>query len=181
MACCFIYLYHQCHQVFEQSILYYSWGDLFSSTCLQGDLFMKITCSCNGPTVTCQILYSQNISACMLHNRVLYLYVSCLQKEPEYAECLVSKLLLIDELPPVLIFHMKRFLLGIPVRKNNLHIDFPDSLNMAPYCTESCEVSCHTFFKTTQHYILMECGSTWRFAPFSKDIYDVLVALVLVK
>ncbi|XP_065908487.1 ubiquitin carboxyl-terminal hydrolase 45-like isoform X3 [Dysidea avara] len=61
-------------------------------------------------------------------------------KEPEYAECLVSKQLLIHELPQALILHMKRFLLGIPVRKNNLHIDFPGNLDMAPYCTTNCEV-----------------------------------------
>jgi len=72
---------------------------------------------------------------------LMFLIVFCLQKEPEFADCLVCKQLLINQLPPTLILNLKRFLLGVPVRKNNLHIEFPDSLDMAPYCTEKCEVS----------------------------------------
>ena len=53
-----------------------------------------------------------------------------------YAECLVSKQLLIHELPPILVLHMKRFHLGLRVTKNNNHTDFPDTLNVSSFCTD---------------------------------------------
>ena len=56
--------------------------------------------------------------------------------DEEYAECLVSKQLLIHELPPILILHMKRFHLGQQVTKNNNHIEFPDTLDVAPFCSD---------------------------------------------
>ena len=60
----------------------------------------------------------------------------------EYAECLVSKQLLIHELPRILILHMKRFHLGLRVTKNNNHVTFPDTLNVAPFCS-NVSVSSH--------------------------------------
>ena len=61
----------------------------------------------------------------------------------EYAECLVSKQLLIHKLPSILILHMKRFHLGVRVTKNNNHINFPDKLDVTPYCSSNIKVSSH--------------------------------------
>ena len=55
---------------------------------------------------------------------------------------LVSKLLLIDQLPQLLVLHLKRFSLGQYVRKNSKHVDFPVTLNMRKYCTVNCQVCC---------------------------------------
>jgi len=55
---------------------------------------------------------------------------------------LVSKLLLIDQLPKVLVLHLKRFSLGQFVRKNSKHVDFSPTLNMKNYCSTNCKVCC---------------------------------------
>jgi len=54
------------------------------------------------------------------------------------AECRVSKQILIHQLPPVLILHMKRFSIGYTVTKDNQHVTFAPVLNMAPFCTTEC-------------------------------------------
>ena len=47
--------------------------------------------------------------------------------------------MLIKQLPPVLVLHIKRFLIGTNVvYKNTKHLSFPNVLNMAPYCTNEC-------------------------------------------
>ena len=54
----------------------------------------------------------------------------------------VSKQLSIAYLPEILVFHMKRFNLGLRVTKSTAIISFPLVLNVAPYCTNTClEVS----------------------------------------
>ena len=57
--------------------------------------------------------------------------------------CQVSKQIMIHQLPPVLILHMKRFEINHnEVFKDNRHISFSEVLDMAPYCTSKCvEVS----------------------------------------
>ena len=51
----------------------------------------------------------------------------------------VSKQLMIHQLPPILILHMKRFDIGFDVMtKDDRHISFPEILDMAPYCTFEC-------------------------------------------
>ena len=55
--------------------------------------------------------------------------------------CDATKQLLIKSLPPVLTLHLKRFLQdGQKLRKNGLHIEFPDVLDMTPYCVPDCKV-----------------------------------------
>ena len=55
------------------------------------------------------------------------------------------KQLLIKTLPPIFTLHMKRFLQdGRRLRKNGRHIDFPDILDVAPFCISDCEVITHT-------------------------------------
>ena len=57
----------------------------------------------------------------------------------ELAMCLVSKQLMIHQLPPVLILHMKRFKIVFrEVSKNSRYIPFPEVLDMATYCTVKC-------------------------------------------
>ena len=57
----------------------------------------------------------------------------------ELAMCLVSKQIMIHQLPPVLILHMKRFEIGFhKVSKDSRYIPFPEILDMAPYCTVKC-------------------------------------------
>ena len=61
----------------------------------------------------------------------------------ESALCRVSKQIMIHQLPPVLILHMKRFEIGDnEVIKDNRHITFPEILDMAPYCTTTCIEVC---------------------------------------
>ena len=64
-----------------------------------------------------------------------------MNSEDDCVQCLVSKQLLFHSLPRILIIHIKRFHLGQQVTKNNRHIDFPLDLDLAPFCTNKCEVS----------------------------------------
>lgn len=53
-----------------------------------------------------------------------------------------TKQFLIERLPLVLTLNLKRFVQhGRRLQKNSRHISFPISLNVAPFCTESCKVS----------------------------------------
>ncbi|XP_065906735.1 ubiquitin carboxyl-terminal hydrolase 45-like isoform X2 [Dysidea avara] len=85
---------------------------------------------------------------------------------------LVSKLLLIDQLPQLLVLHLKRFSLGQYVRKNSKHVDFPVTLNMRKYCTVNCQpitfdyklkgVVSHSGSLHGGHYIAYVCnGEQW--------------------
>ena len=56
----------------------------------------------------------------------------------EITERRVSKQMLIHQLPPVLILHMKRFSIGRTVTKDNQHVSFSPVLNMVPFCTTEC-------------------------------------------
>ena len=61
----------------------------------------------------------------------------------EPALCQVSKQIMIHQLPPILILHMKRFEIGFDdVTKDDRHISFPEVLDMAPYCTAECIKVC---------------------------------------
>ena len=73
-----------------------------------------------------------------------------LQGSSEYAECLVSKQLLIHDLPRILILHMKRFHLGPRVTKNNNQITFSDELNIAPFCSD---------YSVSSHFIILYIAS----------------------
>ena len=63
--------------------------------------------------------------------------------------CCVSKQILIHELSPVLILHIKRFSiesLAYRVTKDNRPLPFPFVLDMAPFCTTECiEVCIRTY------------------------------------
>ena len=61
------------------------------------------------------------------------------KEEPVFRDA--TKQLLIKSLPPVLTLHMKRFLQdGRRLRKNGRHIDFPEILDVAPFCNPDCKV-----------------------------------------
>ena len=70
--------------------------------------------------------------------RILYAayFLENLNNEPML--CQVSKQIMIHQLPPVLILHMKRFEIGYQVTKDNRYVSFPEILNMTPYCTAEC-------------------------------------------
>ena len=76
--------------------------------------------------------------------------------EATYALCRVSKQLMIHQLPPVLILHIKRFDIGhYRVTKDNQYVSFPEILDLAPYCTMKCvEVCIYRCYcaVTEQHY-----------------------------
>ncbi|XP_077976954.1 ubiquitin carboxyl-terminal hydrolase 16-like [Glandiceps talaboti] len=51
-----------------------------------------------------------------------------------------SKQLLIFHPPPILTLHLKRFQqAGYSLRKVNRHVDFPLTLDLAPFCSENCK------------------------------------------
>ncbi|XP_052574066.1 ubiquitin carboxyl-terminal hydrolase 45 isoform X3 [Peromyscus californicus insignis] len=51
------------------------------------------------------------------------------------------KQLLISAVPAILILHLKRFhQAGLSLRKVNRHVDFPLTLDLAPFCAASCKV-----------------------------------------
>ncbi|XP_065907013.1 ubiquitin carboxyl-terminal hydrolase 16-like isoform X2 [Dysidea avara] len=55
------------------------------------------------------------------------------------ALCQVSKQIMIHQLPPVLILHIKRFKIGpYSVTKDSKYVSFPPILDVAPYCTTDC-------------------------------------------
>ena len=57
--------------------------------------------------------------------------------------CLVAKQMLIHELPPVLILHLKRFSIGpFQVTKNSNYMSFTPMLDVAPYCSNTCLEVC---------------------------------------
>nr|XP_004660651.2 ubiquitin carboxyl-terminal hydrolase 45 isoform X1 [Jaculus jaculus]XP_045010946.1 ubiquitin carboxyl-terminal hydrolase 45 isoform X1 [Jaculus jaculus] len=50
------------------------------------------------------------------------------------------KQLLISAVPPILILHLKRFhQAGLSLRKVNRHVDFPLTLDLAPFCSATCK------------------------------------------
>lgn len=50
------------------------------------------------------------------------------------------KQMLISSLPPVITLHLKRFhQAGMNLRKVNRHVDFPLTLDLAPFCSASCK------------------------------------------
>ena len=76
---------------------------------------------------------------------ILY-FVTEENSSDELAMCLVSKQIMIHQLPPVLILHMKRFEIGhANVTKDSRYVSFPEILDMAPYCTVRCLEVIHTY------------------------------------
>ena len=72
------------------------------------------------------------VSLLFLH---MYTYVG----KSKIELCHVSKQILIHKLSPVLILHIKRFIIGRHrVTKDNRKVTFPHVLNMAPFCTKEC-------------------------------------------
>ena len=88
--------------------------------------------------VLCCCMVYTAISCITVCNFVLYFHVvTSMDDEP--ALCRVSKQLMIHQLPPILILHMKRFEIGFyEVTKDDRHVSFPEILDMAPYCTSIC-------------------------------------------
>ena len=55
--------------------------------------------------------------------------------------CEATKQFVMESLPLVLTLNLKRFTQhGRRLQKNNRHVSFPTLLNMAPYCTTTCQV-----------------------------------------
>ena len=72
-------------------------------------------------------------------------YCAATNMEDEPVLCRVSKQIMIHQLPPILILHMKRFEIGWDqVTKDDRHITFSEVLDIAPYCTDEC-VKVHTY------------------------------------
>lgn len=97
---------------------------------------------------------------CMVENGVLVTYIEvkwinnfCFHAVTRVADaqCRVSKQIMIHQLPPVLILHLKRFEISYDgVIKDNRHISFPEILDMAPYCTTKCiEVRGNVYIRAT--------------------------------
>ena len=78
------------------------------------------------------------------YNYLHFIYI-CIG-EPNIVLCCVSKQILIYELSPVLILHIKRFSIGsYRVTKDDRRLSFYFVLDMAPFCTTECiEVYMHT-------------------------------------
>ena len=77
--------------------------------------------------------------------RDLHAYVLCkFIRYCMYYAGLVSKQALITRLKNVLIFHVKRFNIGVrAVTKNNKFLSFSPMLDMAPYCSNDCLQVCY--------------------------------------
>ena len=60
---------------------------------------------------------------------------------------LVTKQILIHQMPQILILHFKRFNLDTyMVTKETKHVEFSPILNMAPYCSNMCLEVCKLYF-----------------------------------
>ena len=68
-------------------------------------------------------------------NYLLYLSIYVAGKDDDFALCNVSKSLIIDRPPKILVLHIKRFYLEPVVRKDNEHVSFTKDLNITSYCT----------------------------------------------
>ena len=60
-------------------------------------------------------------------------------KDDDFALCNVSKSLIIDSPPKILVLHIKRFYLEPAVRKDNEHVSFTKDLDITSYCTTDCK------------------------------------------
>ncbi|KAM5326963.1 ubiquitin carboxyl-terminal hydrolase 45 isoform 2-T2 [Glossophaga mutica] len=62
------------------------------------------------------------------------------EKKAEGIYTNARKQLLISAVPVILIFHLKRFhQAGLSLRKVNRHVDFPLTLDLAPFCSATCK------------------------------------------
>ncbi|XP_028837411.1 ubiquitin carboxyl-terminal hydrolase 45 isoform X2 [Denticeps clupeoides] len=62
------------------------------------------------------------------------------EKKSEKVYTSARKQMLISSLPPVVTLHLKRFhQAGMNLRKVNRHVDFPLTLDLAPFCSASCK------------------------------------------
>uniref|UniRef100_A0AAY4AH60 Ubiquitin carboxyl-terminal hydrolase n=1 Tax=Denticeps clupeoides TaxID=299321 RepID=A0AAY4AH60_9TELE len=63
-----------------------------------------------------------------------------LRRSSEKVYTSARKQMLISSLPPVVTLHLKRFhQAGMNLRKVNRHVDFPLTLDLAPFCSASCK------------------------------------------
>ena len=70
---------------------------------------------------------------------MLYYFKGLSAGRDEVQLCLVTKQILIHQLPQVLILHFKRFnIAAYMVTKDSRHVTFSSILNMAPYCSNKC-------------------------------------------
>ena len=84
--------------------------------------------------------------------------------EAAYTLCRVSKQLMIHQLPPVLILHIKRFEIGhYRVTKDSRYVSFPEVLNLAPYCTVDCLKVC-TYMHSRAIY--RDNYLSWLYIPY---------------
>ena len=81
-----------------------------------------------------------------MHNIIIYVCNSFkgTTADGEVQLCLVTKQILIHQIPQTLILHFKRFNIDTyMVTKETKHVSFSPILNMAPYCSNKClEVRC---------------------------------------
>ncbi|XP_062321068.1 ubiquitin carboxyl-terminal hydrolase 45 isoform X1 [Osmerus eperlanus] len=65
---------------------------------------------------------------------------SAAEKKAEKVYTSARKQILISALPPVVTLHLKRFhQAGMNLRKVNRHVDFPLTVDLAPFCSASCK------------------------------------------
>uniref|UniRef100_A0A8D1UTG5 Ubiquitin carboxyl-terminal hydrolase n=1 Tax=Sus scrofa TaxID=9823 RepID=A0A8D1UTG5_PIG len=68
---------------------------------------------------------------------------SSAEKKAEGVYTNARKQLLISAVPAILILHLKRFhQAGLSLRKVNRHVDFPLTLDLAPFCSATCKNVC---------------------------------------
>ena len=88
------------------------------------------------------LLHLHAYIATYIHNYIVlaifdYVYIH-LGRSDVVPRC-VSKQILIHKLSPVLILHIKRFIIGSHrVTKDNHQVSFPRVLDMSPFCTVEC-------------------------------------------
>ncbi|XP_006813669.1 ubiquitin carboxyl-terminal hydrolase 16-like [Saccoglossus kowalevskii] len=92
--------------------------------------------SCLGQFTTHELLTGNNKFGCESCTKKKYADV----KKDKFVYTNANKQLLIHRPPPILTLHLKRFQqAGYSLRKVNRHVDFPLTLDIAPFCSENCK------------------------------------------
>ncbi|XP_030055016.1 ubiquitin carboxyl-terminal hydrolase 45 isoform X2 [Microcaecilia unicolor] len=82
------------------------------------------------------------------------------EKRVERVYTNARKQLLISTVPAILILHLKRFhQAGFSLRKVNRHVDFPLTLDLAPFCSASCKESSRLRTEGMRRLMTMEQDS----------------------